>query len=81
MTQMYTGSYPKHQEEDKSIASQVSFIEFILLLCLLGYELEKQKGKERGPQVVKTTLEIVEEFITSLMYYHGVEVQQVPPLD
>ena len=41
LTQMYTGNKPKRQEEDKNVASQVSFIEFILLLCLLGFELEK----------------------------------------
>ena len=39
----------------------------MLLLCLLAYELNKNKGKERGPQVVKTTEEIVEEFVTNFM--------------
>ena len=78
---MYTGKKQKYMEEDKEKANQVSFIEFMLLLCLLAYELNKNKGKERGPQIVKTTEETVEEFVINFMEENGMIVQEVPPLD
>ena len=75
-TFMYAGSSVKQLAADKERGSEMSFVEVVVLLCLLASEFEKRLNTER---TFKETRDIIREFFEIIMAASQVKVEEVPP--